>query len=200
MILIGGYTLRGFIPYSRATRDCDFVMQEQDGWNVDRIRRWRAEGFSVDTLEKRETYAFMKWVRLLSLGRRSGKVSVDFMEGDVRGRATNQVVLVDDDFIRQSMKVKIAIAGREFDFFVPTYTDYLILKIVSSRPSDVRDIAALVWRNGVPKELIRTNESNTGIWSGAVRFLFEMPRDKLPIAGLFIAGVVLGVLTAVGLL
>lgn len=151
LILIGGYALRAFVPYSRATRDCDFVAQKQDGWIVDRIKGWRFEGFEVDTLEKHDNYAFLKMIRRFSIGRRSAQVSVDFMEGEVRGRESKQVVLIDDDLVMQSKKVKMAIADKEFKVSVPEYADYLILKIVSSRPSDIRDIATLVWKNGLPE-------------------------------------------------
>ena len=48
---------------------------------------------------------------------------------------------------------KIQIAGEEIDIYVPDYTDYLIMKVVSGRPSDVRDIAALIWKNDVPETL-----------------------------------------------
>ncbi len=153
-ILIGGYALRAFVPYSRATRDCDFVLEKQDGWAVDRIKRWKLDGFDVDTFEKRDTYAFLKMIKRLTVAKRSAQISVDFMEGEVRGRTDNQVVLIDDDFVSESKRVKIIIAGKEFEVFVPTYSDYLILKIVSSRPSDIRDIATLVWKNGLPSKLI----------------------------------------------
>lgn len=153
-ILSGGYALRAFVPYSRATRDCDFVLQKQDGWAVDRIKRWKLDGFDVNGFEKRETYAFLKMINRLTVAKRSAPVSVDFMEGEIRGRTDNQVVLIDDDFVSESKKVKITLAGREFEVFVPTYSDYLILKIVSSRPSDIRDIATLVWKNGLPSKLV----------------------------------------------
>lgn len=151
LILIGGYALPAFLPYSRATRDCDFVSQKRDVWIVDRIRRWKLDDFEVDAFEKRDNYAFLKLIKRLTVGKRSAQVSVDFMEGQLRGRNPNQIVIIDDQFVSESEKVKIAVAGKEFEVFVPEYVDYLILKLVSSRPSDVRDIATLVWRNGLPK-------------------------------------------------
>jgi len=34
LIVIGGYALRAFIPFSRFTRDCDFALMKKDGWNI----------------------------------------------------------------------------------------------------------------------------------------------------------------------
>ena len=39
------------------------------------------------------------------------------------------------------------------EIYVPDYTDYMILKIMSARPSDIRDIATLVWKNGIPDDM-----------------------------------------------
>lgn len=155
MVLIGGYALRAFVPYSRATRDCDFVLRKQHGWVVDTISKWQMEAFDVDVFEKRETYAFLKLIKLLSVGKHPAQVSFDFMEGEVRGRSDNQVVLIDDKFVSQSEEVNIAITGKQFKVFVPTYTDYFVLKVVSSRPSDIRDIATLVWKKGLPEGLTK---------------------------------------------
>lgn len=155
MVLVGGYALRAFVPYSRATRDCDFVLQKQAGWIVERISKWKVEGFDVDSFEKRETYAFLKLIKRLSVGKHPAQVSVDFMEGEVRGRNANQIVLIDDKFVSESNGVDIAIAGRQFKLPVPTYADYFILKIVSSRPSDIRDIATLAWKKGLPEKLAK---------------------------------------------
>ena len=49
--------------------------------------------------------------------------------------------------------MEITIAGKQFKVYVPTYTDYFILKVVSSRPSDIRDLATLVWKKGLPERL-----------------------------------------------
>jgi hypothetical protein len=172
IILIGGYALRAFVPYSRATRDSDFVLQKRNGWTVDRVKRWKLGGFDIDAFEKRETYAFLKLIKRLTVARRSAQVSVDFMEGEVRGRTDNQVVLIDADFVSESKKVKITIAGMEFAVFVPTYSDYLILKIVSSRPSDIRDVATLVWKNGLPSKLtdrVKQIVPHAGVISNNIR-------------------------------
>jgi hypothetical protein len=52
-------------------------------------------------------------------------------------------------------KVKITIAEKEFELFVPTYSDYLILNVVSSLSSDIRNIATLVWKNALPGKTSR---------------------------------------------
>jgi hypothetical protein len=38
LILIGGYALRAFIPFSRFTRDCDFITRKKNGWNLDDLK------------------------------------------------------------------------------------------------------------------------------------------------------------------
>ena len=48
---------------------------------------------------------------------------------------------------------QITIAEKTFEMYVPDYMDYLILKLMSARPSDIRDIATLVWKNGIPDHL-----------------------------------------------
>jgi hypothetical protein len=73
------------------------------------------------------------------------------MEGEVTGRGEREVVRIDEKFILNSRGAKIGIADREVELRVPSYLDYFILKAVSARPSDVRDIATLVWRNGIPR-------------------------------------------------
>jgi len=44
LIMIGGYALRAFIPFSRFTRDCDFALIKRDGWNIDRMKGFLPEG------------------------------------------------------------------------------------------------------------------------------------------------------------
>ena len=41
----------------------------------------------------------------------------------------------------------------QLQIFIPTYTDFFLLKVMSARRSDTRDIAALVWKNGTPKDI-----------------------------------------------
>ena len=75
------------------------------------------------------------------------------MEGEVRERIDEKVFFVNDEFLQKSKKTKIPVGGKDVEFFVPDYTDYLILKIMSARPSDIRDVATLVWKKGIPDDL-----------------------------------------------
>lgn len=152
LVLIGGYALRAFTTFSRYTRDCDFVLQRNgESWNLDRLQNLLSGLMCVDTCEKRESYGFMRCVKELSVG--GAKISIDFMEGQVRGRSDEQVFFVSDEFLSKISKIEMAIAGEVFEVYVPDYTDYLLLKLMSARPSDVRDIATLVWKRGIPENL-----------------------------------------------
>ena len=153
LILIGGYGLRAFIPFSRSTRDCDFALRKEDGWHLDDVKEWLAEEFLIETFEKKDSSGYMRCVKLIKIGRRHVRVSLDFMEGEVAGRAEKDVVKIDEMFVLNSWRTKIGIANREIEVRVPSYTDYLILKVVSGRVSDTKDIAALVWKNGLPERL-----------------------------------------------
>lgn len=155
LIMTGGYALRAFAPFSRSTRDCDFVLKKGVHWHLDVIKQWLPGGVSLDALEKRGVYGYMRWIKLLKFDGKSAKASIDFMEGQVRGRTQKQVAVIDDTFVKASERVKIKIADEEYEVYVPDYTDYLVLKVVSARPSDVRDIVALVWKNDVPDNIKR---------------------------------------------
>ncbi len=151
IITIGGYGLRAFISFSRFTRDCDFVLKKKNGWNLDQIKDWLPKDVSIVAFRKEHDYGFLRVIKLLKFNRKSIKLAIDFMEGQIRGRAENQIILIDDEFINNSRKTKLLIGEREISLFVPSYLDYFILKIVSSRPSDIRDIASLVWKNDIPR-------------------------------------------------
>lgn len=152
MILIGGYALRAFVPFSRFTRDCDFVIKKKNGWNLDEIRNWLPKDVVVESFEKKNHYGFMRVMKVFRIDK-GVRISLDFMEGQIVGRSEKQVVVIDEKFVENSLSVKIVIGGKKLDVFVPSYEDYFILKVVSSRPSDVRDIVTLVWKNGIPKGL-----------------------------------------------
>jgi len=69
------------------------------------------------------------------------------------------VVKIDEKFVSDSWKTKINVAGREVEVRAPSYIDYFVLKVMSARASDARDIATLVWKKGLPKGLMeRSNE------------------------------------------
>lgn len=48
--MVGGYALRAFVPFSRYTRDCDFVLPKGDGWAIDGVSGWFGGGLKVETL------------------------------------------------------------------------------------------------------------------------------------------------------
>jgi len=150
MVLIGGYALRAFTSFSRYTRDCDFVLKKSAGWNLDKIQRLLPKDLTTETFEKRDSYGFLRCIKILKSG---AKISIDFMEGEVRGRTDEQLFFVTPEFMQRTKKVKIAIADETTEMYVPDYTDYLILKFMSARPSDVRDIATLVWKKGIPCDM-----------------------------------------------
>lgn len=149
LILIGGYALRAFVDLSRYTRDCDFVAREKC---LEQIKEWLRD-LNVEAFEQEKSHSYLRLLKLLKVGKSSAKLSLDFMQGQVVGRVEEDKVVIDRKFVQNSRKISISIGNNNLDFFVPDYTDYLILKIASSRPSDVRDIAALVWKNGIPDNL-----------------------------------------------
>lgn len=153
IVMIGGYALRAFTSLSRNTRDCDFVLTKLNGWNLDKIQKLLPKDLSTEVFEKRDTYGFLRCIKLLKVNGKSAKISIDFMEGEVRGRTKEQVFFITEKFLQKTRKVKIPIAEKITEIYVPDYTDYIILKIMSVRPSDIRDIATLIWKNGIPDDL-----------------------------------------------
>ena len=153
LVMIGGYALRAFTTLARYTRDCDFILKKENGWNLDKIKRLLSKYLTIVNLEKHKDYGFMRCIKFVPVGGKSVKVSLDFMEGKVVGRKEKEQVFIDESFINNSRKTKIEIAGEEFIIYIPAYKDYFILKIVSGRRSDVRDIATLVWKKGVSDQI-----------------------------------------------
>jgi len=150
LVLIGGYALRAFVPFSRYTRDCDFALKRKNGWAIDEIKKWLSKNTVVESFEKRDDYGFLRCVRVFDKIR----AALDLMEGKVVGRdEKRQVVIIDEEFVENSKLVKLKIAEKEIGVFVPTYADYMILKMISCRPSDVRDIATLIWKNKIPSKI-----------------------------------------------
>ena len=74
------------------------------------------------------------------------------MEGEIRGRGPKDVILIDDAMM-EGMRAAIPIAGEEVTILAARYVDYFIMKVISARPSDVRDIASLVLERGLPSGL-----------------------------------------------
>lgn len=153
IVLIGGYALRVFIPFSRFTRDCDFIMRKKNGWNLDKLKAVVPKGYSIESEQRNEKYGFARWVKLVSHDKARVKVSIDFMEGEIRGRESNEVILIDESMIKNARFESISVANKDIRVTVPDYRDYFIMKVISSRPSDIRDIASLVENNGIPSGL-----------------------------------------------
>lgn len=153
LVTIGGYALRAFIRFSRYTRDCDFVLRKRDGWHLDELNEIIPRDWRIKELKEKERYGFMRWLKFIKYNKTRIKVSLDFMEGEIRGREEEEVVLIDDEMIEKSRQTLVTIAEENVKVFVPDYGDYLIMKVVSCRASDIRDIASLIHENGIPKAL-----------------------------------------------
>lgn len=102
LILIGGYGLRAFIPFVRSTRDCDFVLMKKNGWYLDEVNRWLIEEASIEAFKKRDGSGYMRCLKLIKVGKRTVRVSLDFMEGEVTGRAKKDRVRIDENFVSNS--------------------------------------------------------------------------------------------------
>ena len=181
LILIGGYALRAFVPFTRSTRDCDFVLQKRNGWHLDEIRGWFDEDGAIEAFEKKEQSGFLRCIKLVKVGRRSVRASLDFMEGEVTGRDERDRAIIADSFVSNSWKIGIKIADTKFDVNVPSYADYLILKMVSARSSDVRDIATMVWKNGIPlgiKKRVGEIVPYQEVFIEKIRFMLPLISDK----------------------
>jgi hypothetical protein len=113
MVMIGGYALRAFTSLSRYTRDCDFVLKKSEGWNLDKIQKLLPKDLSTEVFEKRNTYGFLRCIKLLRIDGSNTKISIDFMEGEVRGRTEEQIFSVTEKFLQKAKKVKIPIAEKE---------------------------------------------------------------------------------------
>ena len=53
----------------------------------------------------------------------------------------------------EGARATIPVAGEEVAVLAPSYVDYFIMKVISARPSDVRDLASLVLERGLPSGL-----------------------------------------------
>lgn len=153
LMLIGGYALRAFIKFSRYTRDCDFIVKKKDGWHLDDLSKILPKDWRVKDLEKRDQYGFMRCIKFTKYDETRIKVSIDFMEGEIRGRKKKERISIDEKMIQNSEPVSIPIADERVEVLIPDYTDYFIMKVISYRASDIRDIASLVHENGIPSDL-----------------------------------------------
>lgn len=153
LILIGGYALRAFIKFSRFTRDCDFIVKKENGWNIAKLKASLPEGYSLEEEKKLGSCGFMRWMKLVQHNTAKVKVSIDFMEGEIRGRKAEERILIDNAMVENNKPASITMADETIGLSVPSYVDYFIMKVVSSRASDIRDIASLIHENGVPSGL-----------------------------------------------
>jgi len=155
LIMIGGYALRAFTPLSRFTRDCDFALRKGDGWNIDELKMLLPAGYSIEIEEKRGAYGFLRCTKSVKHNRERIRVSMDVMEGEIRGRKPEEAISIDETMMKNRKSLSIPIAGQPTTITVPDYLDYFIIKVVSSRASDIRDIASLVHGKGIPSGLER---------------------------------------------
>lgn len=172
LVMIGGYALRAFIKFSRYTRDCDFIVKKMNGWHLDELKEIIPRDWRIEELKKREQHGFMRWLKFITYNKTRIKVSLDFMEGEVRGRKEEEIILIDDEMIEESRQTLISIADENVRVFVPEYSDYLIMKVISCRASDIRDIASMIHENGVPKALsqrVRKILPSAGVFYSNIR-------------------------------
>ena len=149
IVVIGGYALRAYIPFSRYSRDCDFALPKGRGWKIDTVEKWFT-GMTVEANEKGDGFGYLRLIDLLKLGKRKIKIALDFMESEIRGRS-GEAFTLDDQFVFQSSQTTIQIGGSAVPIRVPSYQDYFLMKVLSARASDVRDIAAMTWKRGIPE-------------------------------------------------
>jgi hypothetical protein len=148
MIVIGGYALRAFVPFARYSRDCDFALPHAKAWNIDTVAKWFPE-LAVEAHEHLEGFGYLRLIQLVPVGKSMVKVALDFMEGEIRGRG-KEGLPIDDKFVSESEEADIGIGGEKITIRVPAYRDYFLLKLLSGRPSDVRDIVVMIWKRGTP--------------------------------------------------
>jgi len=149
-IMVGGGALRAFIRFSREIKDGDFVLKKQKNSSLEKIKEEIIPKANIEYMQRESDYGFMRCVDSEDKKRGGKNLYLDFMEGKIKGERENQEILIDEKFVENSQKIKITFKNREFEFYVPEYKDYLILKIVSARKSDALDIAALIQEKGIP--------------------------------------------------
>lgn len=177
MIVIGGYALRAFISYSRFTRDCDFIIRKKNRWNLDELKKIKPEDYIIEEEEKLADYGFMRWIKPMQHDGAKVKVSIDLMEGEIRGRKAEERILIDEALVTTSGYASLSIADAEIKVPVPSYLDYFIMKVVSSRASDIRDIASLIHENGIPS---KTTERVTQILPHPHIFKEKLAQNIIP--------------------
>ena len=67
---------------------------------IDKLKEIMSKNYSVDAFEKCGTYGFLRCVRSVGYDKLRIKVSIDFMEGEVRGREEKEIILIDGKWLR----------------------------------------------------------------------------------------------------
>ena len=62
------------------------------------------------------------------------------------------MILVDDAMM-EGARATIPVAGEEVAVLAPSYVDYFMMKVISARPSGIRDLASLVLERGLLSSL-----------------------------------------------
>lgn len=125
---------------------------------IDEIKEILPEGYSIEEEQKHESYGFLRCIKFVEHDKTRIKISMDFMEGEIRGREPKEVIKIDETMIRNRRVIALLIADKLIKIPVPDYTDYFIMKVVLARASDIRDIASLIHENGIPEPKRRIKE------------------------------------------
>jgi hypothetical protein len=149
IIVIGGYALRAYVPFSRYSRDCDFALPKGKGRKIDSVEKWLPE-LKAEAKEKADSFGYMRLIELVRVGKHKIKIALDFMEGEIRGRS-GEAFLIDEKFVSRSTEKTIQIGELSIPVRIPSYQDYFLLKLLSARASDVRDLAVMIWKTGLPE-------------------------------------------------
>lgn len=115
---------------------------------------------TVEAERKEDNFGYLRLLQLIAAGKRRLKVSLDFMEGEIRGRSGERF-LIDKKFAARTVQKSVPLGDLTIPIRVPAYNDYFLMKLLSARPSDVRDVVALVWKQRIPETRLlveRTDE------------------------------------------
>lgn len=92
IIVIGGYALRAYVPFARYSRDCNFALPKGRDWVIDRIAEWLVE-LTTEARETYKTHGHLRLIQLIPAGKQTIKIVLDFLEGEIRGRAGERVLI-----------------------------------------------------------------------------------------------------------
>jgi hypothetical protein len=59
---------------------------KKNGWNIDKIKEFLSKEYLVEEEQKRNNYGFLRCIKFVKYNKARVKVSIDFMEGEIRGR------------------------------------------------------------------------------------------------------------------